>query len=141
MKNLKRIFYTPRQQASFTGIDSLTRATKNKRSKVKNWLEFQDTYTLHKQPVRKFKRRKVICAGPEVQYQADLVDVSNIKTHNDGYTFILTVIDVFSRKAYAVPLKNKSGASLVAAFTPLLEKHRIQYLQTDKGNEFLNKSF
>ena len=51
--------------------------------------------------------------------------MSRLKKVNDGTTFILTVIDVFSKLAWCVPLKNKSAASLVAAFTQLLSNgHR-----------------
>ena len=66
--------------------------------------------------------------------------MSRLKKVNDGTTFILTVIDVFSKLAWCVPLKNKSAASLVAAFTQLLSNGGPNTLQTDKGTEFLNRS-
>ena len=75
------------------------------------------------------------------QWQADLVDVSNLKKDNDGITFLLTVIDVFSKWAWCIPLKNKSASSLVAAFTELLSGVKPMTLQTDKGLEFRNRSF
>ena len=78
--------------------------------------------------------------GPNQQWQADLVDMSRLKKVNDGTTFILTVIDVFSKLAWCVPLKNKSAASLVAAFTQLLSNGAPNTLQTDKGTELLNRS-
>ena len=87
---------------------------------VERWLSEQDTYILHK-PVRpRFKRRCVVVGGPNQQWQADLVDVSRPKKTNDGTTFLLTVIEVFSKRAWCIPLKNKSAVSLVAAFAPLL---------------------
>ena len=66
--------------------------------------------------------------------------MSRLEKVNDGTTFILTVIDVFSKLAWCVLLKNKSAASLVAAFTQLLSKGAPNTLQTDKGTEFLNRS-
>ena len=78
--------------------------------------------------------------GPNQQWQADLVDMSRLKKSNDGTTFLLTVIDVFSKRAWCIPLKNKSAASLVAAFTQLLRERPPITLQTDKGSEFLNRS-
>ena len=89
---------------------------------------------------RRFKRRCVVVGGPNQQWQADLVDMSRLKKVNDGTTFILTVIDVFSKLGWCVPLKNKSAASLVAAFTQLLSNGAPKTLQTDKGTEFLNRS-
>ncbi len=47
---------------------------------------------------------------------------------------------MFSKLAWWVPLKNKSAASLVAAFTQLLSNGAPNTLQTDKGTEFLNRS-
>ena len=66
--------------------------------------------------------------------------MSRLKKSNDGTTFLLTVIDVFSKRAWCIPLKNKSAASLVAAFTQLLRERQPITLQTDKGSEFLNRS-
>ena len=107
---------------------------------VKQWLSEQDAYTLHK-PVRiRFKRRRVIVGGRNHQWQADLVDLSKLKKDNDGYVFLLTVIDVFSKRAWCVPLKNKSASSLVTALKGLLVNIEPTTLQTDKGLEFLKRS-
>ena len=69
-------------------------------------------------------------------------DTANLKQYNNGNTFLLTVIDVFSKKAWIVPLKNKSGSSLTTAFRRLLKDNDgPQSLQTDQGKEFLNREF
>ena len=65
--------------------------------------------------------------------------MSRLKKVNDGTAFILTVIDVFLKLAWCVPPKNKSAASLVAAFTQLLGNGAPNTLQTDKGTEFFNR--
>ena len=78
--------------------------------------------------------------GPNQQWQADLVDVSRLKKTNDGTSFLLTIINVFSKRAWCMPLKNKSAVSLVAAFAPLLGNKAPITLQTDKGSEFLNRA-
>ena len=88
---------------------------------------------------RRFRSRCVVVGGPNQQWQADLVDVSRLKKTNDGTTFLLTVIDMFSKRAWCIPLKNKSAVSLVAAFAPLLGNKAPITLQTDKGSEFLNR--
>ncbi len=67
--------------------------------------------------------------------------MSRLKKANGRITFLLTVIDVFSKLALCVPLKNKSASSLVAAFARLLGDRAPNTLQTDKGTEFcLNRS-
>ena len=64
---------------------------------VQNWLEKQEAYTLHKPIRHKFKTRRVLVNGIDDQWQADLVDMQNLK--DGGYSYILTVIDVFSKYA------------------------------------------
>ena len=76
------------------------------------------------------------------QWQADLADMSSLSRHNGGYRYLLTVIDCFSKYAWAIPLKTKSGPSLLEAFKLLLTKahpRKPNRLQTDKGKEFVNK--
>ena len=107
---------------------------------VKQWLSEQDAYTLHKLVRIRFKRRRVIVGGRNHQWQADLVDLSKLEKDNDGYVFLLTVINVFSKRAWCVPLKNKSASSLVTALKGLLVNIAPTTLQTDKGLEFLNRS-
>ena len=142
-QKLSQQYYDPRRPGSFGGVDALKRATKVSRQKVQEWLSGEETYTLHKPIRQKFQRRKIVVSGTDKQWQADLVDVRNIKKQNDGFTFLLTVIDVFSKYAWVVPLKDKTGLSVVRAFKQIFaEDHRKPVkLQTDKGTEFSNRTF
>ena len=138
---LHRHYYDPKRVGSYGGVAALRRVVPAERD-VERWLSTQDAYTLHKPVRRHFKRRCVVVGGPNQQWQADLVDMSRLKAANDGTTFLLTVIDVFSKRAWCIPLKSKSAASLVAAFRRLLNdvnNNRPTTLQTDKGSEFLNR--
>ena len=137
-KNLTATYYNVRHVGSYGGILPLSKKTKIKRETVKSWLQSQDTYTLHK-PVRyKFPRRKVIVSGIGQQWQADLVDVSNLSQDNNNIKYLLTCIDVFSKQAWVVPLKDKTGTRLVKAFTSITDPLPMT-LQTDKGTEFVNR--
>ena len=70
------------------------------------------------------------------------MDISSLAHFNKGYKFLLTCIDVFSKFAWVVPLKNKSGEPLVNGFQSILDLGRSpKKLQTDKGTEFLNHNF
>jgi hypothetical protein len=69
------------------------------------------------------------------QYQADLADMSNISRFNTGFRYILIVIDIFSRYAWAIPVKNKQPSSMVDAFKRILKVRRPDKLQTDMGRE------
>lgn len=141
-KLLGQAYYTTKRPSAYGGVGALKHATKLKQSEVKQWLSYQDAYTLHK-PVRKtFTRRSVVVGGIDHQWQADLIDVQRLKKDNDNYSYLLTVIDVLSKYAWVVPLKNKSGPTLVTAFHQIFAEGRKPLkLQTDKGAEFLNKTF
>ena len=70
------------------------------------------------------------------------MDVSSLARFNTGYKFLLTCIDVFSKFAWVVPLKKKTGESLVNGFQSILDLGRsLEKLQTDKETEFLSRNF
>ena len=137
-KELDKIYYNVKSIGSLGGIQHLSKKARIKPDKVQDWLRSQDTYTLHKPVKYKFPRRKIIVGGIGHQWQADLVDVSRISKYNKGIKFLLTCIDVFSRKAWVVPLKDKTGSTLVAAFQSIPDPLPMR-LQTDKGTEFINR--
>ena len=128
---LHRQYYDHKRVGSYGGVAALERVVPAERD-VKIWLSKQDAYTLHKPVRRNFKRRCVVVGGPNQQWQADLVDMSRLKPTNNEITFLLTVIDVFSKWAWCVPLKSKSAAALVTAFRQLLSNRAQTTLQTDK---------
>ena len=137
-KSLDKHYYNAKEVGSYGGVKPLSTKTKLKTDSVREWLRTQDAYTLHK-PVRyKFPRRKVIVGGLGHQWQADLVDVSKLSKYNKGFKFLLTCIDVFSKKAWVIPLKDKSGSTLLAAFQSIPDPLPLK-LQTDKGSEFTNR--
>ena len=139
-KTLKKVYFDPRRVGSYGGVDALRRVAHAPRKVVAQWLSEQDAYSLHKPARRRFKRRRVIVGGRNQQWQADLVDLKTLKDDNDGMTFLLTMIDVFSKRAKCIPIPSKSAASLVAALRIAFTDDQPQTLQTDRGMEFLNKS-
>lgn len=140
---LSHLYYNPSGRSSLGGLKRLRKGAKEKysvqESAVKSWLSSQDTYTLHRKALKKFKRRKIVASGMEDQLQADLIDMSKFKQVNDGYSFILSIIDVFSKKAWAIPLRSKSGIEVSEVFSKFLARQSCRVLQIDKGREFLNK--
>lgn len=128
------------QPASFGGVEALYRASKGKvsREEIKKWLRGVDAYTLHKPIRKKFTTNRVIVYSMDQQWQADLADVSTLKNKNSGYCYILTVIDILSKYAWAIPLKQKRGEDIVNAFEKIFLKRKPKTLQTDKGTEFTN---
>ena len=140
MKKLAKVYYDPSHPAGFSGAQRLAKATGVSLSRVKKWLSGQRAYTLHKPLKKKFQRSPTIVAGIDHQWQADLSDVSSIAHVNDGYRFLLCVIDVFSKYAWVIPIPDKKGNTLVEAFKKIKKRTPLR-LQTDKGKEFLNLKF
>ena len=94
---------------------------------------------LHRPIKRKFKKRRVIVNGIDKIWAADLADMTAFKDYNDGYTFLLLVIDTFSKYGYLIPLKNKKGETVADALKDIFKKRKPEKLWTDKGREFYNK--
>jgi len=89
----------------------------------------------------RFRRRKTFSVGIDDLWQADLVDLTSLSQHNDNYCFLLTIIDVFSKYAWVLPLRNKSGITVRNAFSAAIGTRKPNYLQTDRGTDFLNHNF
>lgn len=139
---MEELYYDPAKPSSYGGIAPLARAVKDKsgkkKSKVIDWLRTQDTYTLHR-PVRKrFPRNPYIVFQPFELWQADLNDMRGLSKYNDGYNYLLTVIDVFSKRLYVRALKKKDGDEVSNAFKDIFSEttKTPRCLQTDKGTEF-----
>ena len=118
-KLLSKIYHDPKSVGSFGGVDLLfgelrRRTNCNvKKSLVRMWLRTNPVYTLHKPVRRNFPRVPIVVDGPGEQWQIDLIDVGSLRTENDGYTFILSAIDCFSRKAYLQPVMSKRAVEVL----------------------------
>ena len=70
----------------------------------------------------------------------DLADMQLLSKYNKGFRFLLCVIDICSKYAWVIPLKDKKGISIVNAFQILKESNRKpNKIWLDKGSEFLAK--
>ncbi|CAB4022867.1 Hypothetical predicted protein [Paramuricea clavata] len=102
---LNKIYYNPKNEASFGGLEKLyraARATKNNlnisRNDVREWLRSQEIYSLHK-PVRKnYPRTRVFVAGIDGQFEADLADFQSLSAQNDNYRTIKEIPANVTRK-------------------------------------------
>lgn len=97
---------------------------------------------LHRPARRNYTRRHVEMRGIDDTWQADLVDLQAYADVNDGFKYMLTIIDVFSKYAWAVPLKTKSAKDVINAMEGVLKNGRTpEKLQVDQGTEFHNRHF
>ena len=55
--------------------------------------------------------------------------------------YLLCAIDLFSKYAWVIPIKDKKGTSIVNAFKKIISKRKPNKIWVDQGSEFCNKSF
>ena len=98
---------------------------------------------LHRPIIKKFNKRKVYSSFKDNIWGVDLADMQLLSKLNKGFRSLLCVIDIFSKYAWVIPLKDKKGISIVNAFQIILKKsnRKPNKIWIDKGNEFYNSSF
>ena len=95
---------------------------------------------LHKPIIRNFK--KLYSGFKDNIWGADLTDMKLMSKFNKGFRFLLCFIDIFSKYAWIVPLKDNKGVSIVNAFQKILDKSgcKPNKICVDKGSKFYNNS-
>ena len=73
---------------------------------------------------RNFKTMKVYPLYKDETWSADLIDKSSLAQYNNNYKFILTVIDIFTKYAWALPSGNKTGQEITKAFTQITKQRK-----------------
>jgi len=111
---------------------------------VNQWLKDQQIHQLHLKQKRSTSLKPIVAQKPDTYYQIDLIDMGN--NEYNGYRYILTLIDVFSRQAYCIACKNKTPYTITKKFAKLLNKLKgldkgITRLQSDNGGEFTDSVF
>ena len=111
-----------------------------------NWLLDQAAYSITKPAPAgkgKYPCRKTIVGDVDYQWQADLTDMSAYREYNEGYRYILMVIDIFSWYGFAEPLRTKEGKEVSEAFSSIMKRsgRKPFKLQVDLGKEFYNQHF
>ena len=145
---IRDVYYNVDSPACYAGADAVFRECKKRnkritRKQVDEFLAKQETYTLHRQARRRFNRNKTKTAGIDVDWQADLADMRNLKHWNSGYTYILICVDVLSRFCFARPVKKKTPKLVAEAFRNIIKtSRRLPWiLTTVRGLEFKGKPF
>lgn len=97
---------------------------------------------LYRDARRNFTRRKTEMRGIADTIQADLVEMIPYARKNGGMKYILTAIDIFSKMAYARPVKSKSALDVSHALKSIFDEigSPIKNLHVDRGKEFYNQN-
>ena len=111
-------------------------------SGISNEQDYQLAEELHKPIIRKFKKRQVYSSFRDNILGVDLADMQSLSRYNKGIKYLLCVIDLFSKYAWVIPLKDKKGTSIVNGFQKIIsEGRKPNKIWTDQGSEFYNNSF
>lgn len=141
LKEIKRVYYTP--ATGFQGAKKLYQKMKKDYSEVtlkqvQDWLSLQKVQQVFsKRPVKKDDFNQIL-TNAIGSFQMDLMDLSNYKSKNRGFRYLLILVDIYSRYSLVFPLKNKKSQTVLHAFRKVLEQYPgpLTNIQSDQRNEF-----
>ena len=98
---------------------------------------------LHKHVIKKFNKRKVCSQFKDNIWGVDLADMQSLSKKNKGIKYLLCAIDLYSKYAFVVPLKDKKGISVTNGFNKIIKQSGRKPNKTwvDQGSEFYNHVF
>ena len=99
---------------------------------------------LHKPVIKKFYKRKVYSQFKDnIWGVVDLADTQSLSRKNKGIKYLLCAIDLYSKYAFVISLKDKKGISIVNAFDKIIKQsnRKPNKIWVDQGSEFYNNNF
>ena len=98
---------------------------------------------LHKPVIKKLNKRKVYSQFKDNIWGVDLADMQSLSKENKGIKYLLCAIDLYSKYAFVVPLKDKKGISVTNGFNKIIKqsKRKPNKIWVDQGSEFYNHVF
>ena len=98
---------------------------------------------LHKPIIKKIKKRKVYSQFKDNIWGVDLADMQSLSRKNKGIKYLLCVIDLHSKYAFVIPLKDKKGISILNACDKIIKQYnrKPNEIWVDQGGEFYNNIF
>ena len=138
-----KIASNPQYNGYKRGLASTVYKFFDKKSKGSGLTNQQLAIELHKPIIRKFKKRKLYSSFKDNIWGADLADMQLISKYHKKIKYLLCVIDVFSKYAWVVPLKDKKGITITNAFQSILisSKRKPNKIWVDQRSEFYNNFF
>ena len=97
---------------------------------------------LHKPIINKFNKRKVYSQFKDNIWGVDLADMQSLSRKNKGIKYLLCAIDLYSKYAFVIPLKDEKGISIVNVFNKIKQSNRKpNKIWVDQASEFYNNNF
>jgi hypothetical protein len=136
------------EQSNYAGLEKiykLIRKTNQSitKNEVKEFLNNQEQEQILKQTVKPKDQGHITALSENENIQMDIYDLSKYSKFNSNYKFIFAMVDVFTRKLYAEPLKDKSINSTTDALKQIMKRHNIKpnVLTSDNDSSFLGEEF
>ena len=128
------------KESKESGVKKLKNTTKSS-SLERSSLILADE--LHKPVIKKFNKRKVYLQFKDNIWGVDLADMQSLSKKNKGIKYLLCAIDLYSKYAFVVPLKDKKGISIVNGFNKIIKQsnRKPNEIWVDQGGEFYNNVF
>ena len=90
------------------------------------------------------EKRKVYSQFKDNIWGVDLADMQSLSRKNKGIKYILCAIDLYSKYAFVIPLKDKKGISIVNGVNKIIKqsnRRKPNKIWVDQGSEFYNNAF
>lgn len=143
LKYLKQNYENIDHPLYFSGITKIFEFFKGKLSirDIEDFLSSNQTYTTFRQWKKPNPRNPTFVHRIRFQFQADTVEISKIKNWNKGYCYILTCIDIWSRKAFCRLMKRKTAEETVSCMRDIFNEaiNPPQTILFDRGSELRNR--
>ena len=97
---------------------------KSSGSGITNGSIYQLANELHKPIIKKFKKRKVHSSFRDNILGVDLADMQSLSKYKKGIEYLICAIDLFSKYAWVIPIKDKKGTSIVNALKKIIPEKR-----------------
>ena len=141
-KNLHKIYYDDKNFFGHDKLYSLVRAKGITPAQIMKWLKEQEISQVYRRPLRSAKViQPTVLNAPYTQIGIDLMDMQ--KQSVDDVKYILTGVDLFTKRIWAIPMKNKQASTTLKAFETMLTqmKQKPKSIRSDNGSEFVAKPF
>ena len=147
---LTKLYTDPSKPSSYSSINNLYFYAKKvfpeiRLRDIKDFLTQSKTYTSFKKPRYNFPRRKMVVAFPNETWAIDTAHLESLKKQNSGYSYLLFILDVFSRFLWVRPFRSKKNTETLEVFRSVVNDAEATplYAFTDKGTElnFLQPAF
>ena len=146
VSRIARIYKQPGHPVAFSSANTIFQYFKGEipLKKIKEALEHIDSYTLHREYKKPYIHNPYFVYRRRNSFQADLIDIRALNGSNSGFSYLLIIIDIFSRKIWVIPLIKKTGEITANAFENWVKSlngdiSKKAKLLTDAGKEFINK--